>query len=541
MIDAAGCGFLQREIEIDDGIVTHVWDGHAIRYEDFCLDGGTTENSKLQRQVRACSGSLESSHRAWLRIFFIPMLLVVRDESSCGTGRAINGRGCTLEALEDIFIDNFDDGLVRERFVRGCTRFFDDSTVDWGCTRTSGATNLLGHVFTMWFSENSMRGRIDLVCSGSLNPRGRDSSCNLRLRGPSWQFALGNDHARMVRGCTRTEVIHRTERDNYTCSLGRNHFNTVDNIWIAPWILRLMMGIQYIGHSYVIFLQFFLLVASRLLFLKFDSSNSAGASEAGWQILRGVFWACATIWLIWRSRKPPAKRLVVVSGSRHCVCLRRRHSPNIKYMLWACMVLNTHAIHVVQAADTWPYPPVETEPASGLSSFGGFSSGQWTLSGDSISQDDFESTGTNPNGHSLKVASDGWQSHVSDLWCIAGLSFADLYQRIDTCADMFLASDATLSGEGISLLQVTSSVLLAKTAFSSFTDDFMDLSWPLTTRGDRDLAAAADTDPESLRLRWQVINTRNGIPRPINVASYMLHRPPFTRILADIYLVHVKI
>ena len=70
---------------------------------------------------------------------------------------------------------------------------------------------------------------------------------------------------------------------------------------------------------------------------------------------------------------------------------------------------------------------------------------------------------------------------------------------------------------------------------ASFTDEFLDLVWPLTTQGDSELAAAADLDPYTLRSRWQQVFLRYAIPRPINVASLTIHRPPSVRVPGDTF------
>lgn len=130
------------------------------------------------------------------------------------------------------------------------------------------------------------------------------------------------------------------------------------------------------------------------------------------------------------------------------------------------------------------------------------------------------------------------QSHVYDRWCTAchvhesesvtegGESWHETHN--DELA-MTNDDEMKLTATGLALLQVSSAIVLVQISQASFTDEFLDLAWPLTVNGERDLSAAADVDPESLRLRWQVITTRNNIPRPINVASYMLHRPPSAR------------
>lgn len=306
---------------------------------------------------------------------------------------------------------------------------------------------------------------------------------------------------------------------------------------IEPWILHALLYVQFIGHSYVMCLQFILIIASRLLFLKFDKSIDAGASEAGWQILRGVFWASMAMSFIWTSRKPQPKHLVVVNGARHSVCSRRQTLPSYKYLMWACMIINTHAIPVVKVVDAQLLPTAPTEAPQAMGSMDNHDSGPPLTTEELIFCHDITEASCRSDAHgshdlhptrrcdfngSEDVGS-GWQSHVFDLWCIAGSNQHKPDQK--TCTE----ESNLMDDEATSFVQLSVSVILVRLTQSSFTGEFLDLAWPLTSRGERDLAAAADTDPESLRLRWQVISARNGIPRPINVASYMLHRPPYAR------------
>ena len=70
---------------------------------------------------------------------------------------------------------------------------------------------------------------------------------------------------------------------------------------------------------------------------------------------------------------------------------------------------------------------------------------------------------------------------------------------------------------------------------ASFTDEFLDLAWPITSQGEEELAAAADMDPDLLRYQWQQIFLRYSIPRPLNVATLVIHRPPCVRVPGDTF------
>lgn len=537
MTGTAWCCTRLCEIEYDDGITQNVLGGHAIRDDGIYHDDGTTENSKPQPQVRACSGSLQCFYRAWLHSGNTIFEAVGHYDTSCGVKYVRNERGCTLDDIEDAPTDNDIVFPGLGIYARGCTRLLGYNSFERGCTRTSGVLSTSGFVVTEWHSENSIQGRIGLVCSGSLTQLWQD------LKPSAWRFdQLSNimfedENAKKERGCTRIGDIYRPANtdDRYFRQWQAN--DAAEHTMIEPWILHALMYVQFIGHSYVMCLQFIMIIASRLLFLKFDRSIDAGASEAGWQILRGVFWASMTVSFIWTSRKPQPKHLVVVNGTRHSVCSRRQPLPSYKYFMWACMIINTHAIPAVKAFDAQLPLGATTEVASDIGIMDSHDIGSWLTTEELIFRHDVTEARRSFDGHGghdlLSTrrsdfnrsgdGGDGWQSHVFDLWCIAGPNQHKPDQKT------FLEESNLMDDEATSLMQLSVSVILVKMTQSSFTDEFLDLAWPLTSRGERDLAAAADTDPESLRLRWQVISARNGIPRPINVATYMLHRPPYAR------------
>lgn len=82
---------------------------------------------------------------------------------------------------------------------------------------------------------------------------------------------------------------------------------------------------------------------------------------------------------------------------------------------------------------------------------------------------------------------------------------------------------------GVSLLQATLAISGLHVAATSFTDSFIDRSWPLTSRGEEEVSAATGIDVELLRVRWGQLATTYGLPRPIGIESYVLYRPPSLR------------
>lgn len=107
--------------------------------------------------------------------------------------------------------------------------------------------------------------------------------------------------------------------------------------------------------------------------------------------------------------------------------------------------------------------------------------------------------------------------HVSDLWCGAAvLTPLDAQGQHELGGNESPTEDneAVLRAcikedlgwtdelPHLALVQRAVWLIAAYETQASFTDLFLDRVWPLTTAGERDLAAAADLDPEVLRLRW---------------------------------------
>lgn len=96
--------------------------------------------------------------------------------------------------------------------------------------------------------------------------------------------------------------------------------------------------------------------------------------------------------------------------------------------------------------------------------------------------------------------------------------------------DLSQRSLRTHSPFGISLLQTAMLLISPHLAATSFTESFINRSWPLTTRGEDEVAAATGIDVNLLRARWGQIAVTYGLPRPLGIESYVLHRPPSSRI-----------
>ena len=72
-------------------------------------------------------------------------------------------------------------------------------------------------------------------------------------------------------------------------------------------------------------------------------------------------------------------------------------------------------------------------------------------------------------------------------------------------------------------LTVTTATIIA-TGSASYTDVFLERVGPVTPHGERMLLI--DTDLHTLRESWRRIEAEHGIPRPIDLATYIIHRVP---------------
>ena len=187
-----------------------------------------------------------------------------------------------------ISIWSHESGLVRNE--RGCTRRHDRSF--FKSTSSSGSYGgcfpygfegigflALSGTFTSWLSENSM-----VACSGSLNPHCigllEDDLTDLDLFEPFLDdWVKQGDRVRIEWGCTRIVDTFTETAIRCSCDAGKTIRRQHSSYTVEPWFLRLMLSIQCIGHSYLICLQFVMIILSRLLFLKFDRSHSAGICE----------------------------------------------------------------------------------------------------------------------------------------------------------------------------------------------------------------------------------------------------------------------
>ena len=172
------------------------------------------------------------------------------------------------------------------------------------------------------------------------------------------------------------------------------------------------------------------------------------------------------------------KRLQMVQKRRFSLPIRPSSSIKHRGWIFACLVLNSHVVAFTQ------------------------------IQGGSFSED--------PLGH----VHDGCNGNME-----IGENFTGLFGNFDN-----VEASHDDAHYGFSLFQRSWCIVLAAGSVASYTDQFVDAIWPLTSSGERNLTAAADLDPDVLRQRWLDIGARNGIPRPIGVSTYVIHRLPQVRI-----------
>ena len=245
----------------------------------------------------------------------------------------------------------FLEGLMtkyHERMARGCTQ--KDGCAD-GAKSTAGYGMMNGdhrelqiHDYRpIQFDSHSLRPQCS-TCDfdeydgkdHEKNERGctRDE-CNkprIKIRHPL--------NAKSVRGCTRNRSV--TEDNANGRHLGRTSMTRT--FYTMLFVLR-------IGTMYLWVLQVMLCIGSRLLFLHAETGYANTGTELGWQIMRGFGWALATFGYIYNSRSiVPKRRLQMVQQRRLSLGVRPRQRSKMTYALMACMVLNTHAVAVIQHA-----------------------------------------------------------------------------------------------------------------------------------------------------------------------------------------------
>ena len=174
----------------------------------------------------------------------------------------------------------------------------------------------------------------------------------------------GKDHEKNERGCTRDECnkprikIRHPLNAKSVRGCTRNRSVTEDNAngrhlggTSMTRTFYTMLFVLRIGTMYLWILQVMLYIGSRLLFLHAEAGYANTGTELGWQIMRGFVWALATFGYIYNSRSiVPKRRLQMVQQRRLSLGVRPRQRSKMTYALMACMVLNTHAVAVIQHA-----------------------------------------------------------------------------------------------------------------------------------------------------------------------------------------------
>ena len=305
-------------------------------------------------------------------------------------------------------------------------------------------------------------------------------------------------HEKNVRGCTLDACIQRFviwykidwgcthEFTDFTfisslhgrnvkgCTLNRQFRVPPHLHWTFAWLFQM----QRLGYAYFLFLQIAVYVASRLCFLHFKLGYQYTGEEFAWHIARGTFWFTATVTWLWTQERAQPKRLQVVQKRRFSLPIRTSSSIKHRGWIFACLVLNSHVVAITHLQ-------------------GGFG------------LDDIP-------GHVNER-----QMGTTEI----DKNFTVQFGIVDNAEDGYAPTPY-----GLSLFQRSLCIVLTTGSAASYTDQFVEAVWPLTSRGERNLSAAADLDPDVLRQRWLDIGARNGIPRPIGVSTYVVHRLPQVRI-----------
>ena len=328
------------------------------RNERQCIDRGhrwSTENScdEAEQGNIYSSGSLEGS---------------------CGCSTGTLEYACRIKMVEEdngyVDITNryhdrrrghgiLDGFTVRdyERKARGCTqrsKIFDDSkSIDCFGMKSGDHRELHIHDYRpIQFESHSSTSRyVTLRNHDEYNKPDfvrKERGCTRDDRN---QLAKAKCHllcVENVRGCTRAKG-------------DENRSATQDNVsrWhcdAEPMMktLSTMMFVLRIGTMYLWILQMLLYAGSRLLFLHAEVGYAHIGTELGWQITRGVVWAAATFGYLCSRKSINKRRLQIVQQRRFSLGVRHRRGTKMIYALFACMVLNTHAVAVIQQA-----PPSE--------------------------------------------------------------------------------------------------------------------------------------------------------------------------------------
>ena len=201
--------------------------------------------------------------------------------------------------------------------------------------------------------------------------------------------------------------------------------------------------------------------------------------------------------MILRCRRNGTRKLTVIAGRRYSREVRTRGQfIRPRYVILALLMLNTHAINIVNgrpaehASNTATHSPQAKSPQAHGEPFRNYTTfGEKSDSGVFFPEKDVPAT----RARYVTQRQDG-QFHGRPAITLSLVQTACLF---------------SLASRGVA---------------ASFTEEFRDRIRPIFPHGEREIAAGFD--PDLLRNRWsQVINTY-GIPRPIDLATFFIYRPP---------------
>ena len=156
-------------------------------------------------------------------------------------------------------------------------------------------------------------------------------------------------NVRIAEGCTslRQEGHDDTENHNLSSRSDKGE----DGTTITPGVWCILLVLQSVGYHYVVCIQVVGYILAKICFMSFGTNHADVGSELGWQIVRGVSWSVLTFSCLVATQRAKKKRLQVIQQRRHSLCVRPTSRCHYKGIIWACLILNTHAIAAAQGFD----------------------------------------------------------------------------------------------------------------------------------------------------------------------------------------------
>ncbi len=268
--------------------------------------------------------------------------------------------GCTQEnryshasgSLESALDVDTTAAVLTHRFVRnveGCTSYsaivmFQDIAVSgYNGTKDGGCTSEL------CYSEKNVVFYYGRTCTRDVRSVEGCTSYEIstvRTNG----YTHVDRNVKIVEGCTSLRQQGHDGIENHH-NLSSRSDNGEDGTTITPGIWCILLVIQSVGYHYAVCLQVVGYVLAKICFMSFGTNYSDVGSELGWQIVRGISWSVVTFSYLAATHRAKKKRLQVIQQRRHRLGVRPTSRCHYKGIIWACLILNTHAIAAAQGFD----------------------------------------------------------------------------------------------------------------------------------------------------------------------------------------------